>query len=71
MLIAMEQNILIRCKNNKKNLNVCIGSTLSEIFSQSGLQMEYGPICARVNNKVEGMHFEVFKPKEIEFLEPA
>lgn len=65
----MEQNILIRCKNNKKILNVCIGSTLSEIFSQSGLQMEYGPICARVNNKVEGMHFEVFKPKEIEFLD--
>ena len=65
----MEQNILIRCKNNKKNLKVCIGSTLSEIFSQSGLQMEYGPICARVNNKVEGMHFEVFKPKEIEFLD--
>jgi uridine kinase len=65
----MEQNILIRCKNNKKNLNVSIGSSLSEIFSQSGLQMEYGPVCARVNNKVEGMHFEVFKPKEIEFLD--
>lgn len=46
-----------------------IGSSLSEIFSQSGLQMEYGPVCARVNNKVEGMHFEVFKPKEIEFLD--
>ena len=65
----MEQNILIRCKNNKKNLNVSIGSSLSEIFSQSGLQMEYGPVCARVNNKVEGMHFEVFKPKEIELLD--
>lgn len=65
----MEQNILIRCKNNKKNLNVSIGSSLSEIFSQLGLQMEYGPVCARVNNKVEGMHFEVFKPKEIEFLD--
>ncbi len=65
----MEQKIQIRCKNNKKNLNVCIGSTLSEIFSLTGLQMDYGPITARVNNKVEGMHFRVYKPKEVEFLD--
>lgn len=65
----MEQKIQIRCKNNKKNLDVSIGSTLSEIFSQTGLQMEYGPVSARVNNKVEGMHFQVYKPKDIEFLD--
>ena len=65
----MEQQIKIRCKNNKKTLNISIGSTLSEIFSQSGLQMEFGPISARVNNKVEGMHFRVYKPKDIEFLD--
>ena len=65
----MEQTIQIRCKNNKKNLDVRIGSTLSEIFSQTGLQMEYGPVSARVNNKVEGMHFRVYKPKEVEFLD--
>jgi uridine kinase len=65
----MEQTIQIRCKNNKKILDVCIGSTLSEIFSQTGLKMEYGPVSARVNNKVEGMHFRVYKPKEVEFLD--
>ena len=65
----MEQTIQIRCKNNKKILDVRIGSTLSEIFSQTGLQMEYGPVSARVNNKVEGMHFRVYKPKEVEFLD--
>ena len=65
----MEQLINIRCKNNKKTLKVSIGSTLSEIFSQSGLQMEYGPISAKVNNKVEGMHYRVYKQKEIEFLD--
>ena len=46
-----------------------IGSTLSEIFSQLGLEMMYGPITARVNNKVEGMHYRVYKPKDIEFLD--
>ena len=65
----MEQQIKIRCKNNKKTLNISIGSTLSEIFSQSGLEMEYGPISAKVNNKVEGMHYRVYKPKDIEFLD--
>ena len=65
----MEQQIQIRCKNNKKTLNISIGSNLSEIFSLLGLEMEYGPISARVNNKVEGMHFRVYKPKDIEFLD--
>ena len=65
----MEQQILIRCKNNKKTMNISIGSTRSEIFSASGLEMEYGPISARVNNKVEGMHYRVYKPKDIEFLD--
>ena len=61
--------IQIRCKNNKKTLNISIGSTLSEIFSALGLEMQYGPISARVNNKVEGLHFRVYKPKDIEFLD--
>ena len=64
----MENQIQIRCKNTKKTANISIGSTLSEIFSQLGLEMEYGPINARVNNKVEGMHYRVYKPKDIEFL---
>ena len=64
----MEKEIQIRCKNNKKTLNIRIGSTLSEIFRQSGAGVEYGPICARVNNKVEGMHYRVYQSKEIEFL---
>ena len=65
----MEQQIRIRCKNNKKSVNISIGSTLSEIFSQLGLKMEYGPVSAKVNNKVEGMHYRVYKPKDIEFLD--
>ena len=65
----MEQQVIIRCKNNKKNLKISIGSTLSEIFSQLGLEMEYGPVSAKVNNKVEGMHYRVYKQKDIEFLD--
>ena len=65
----MEQQVIIRCKNNKKTLKVAIGSTLSDIFSQSGLKMDYGPINAKVNNKVEGLHYRVYKQKDVEFLD--
>ena len=65
----MKQSIQIRCKNNKKTQNVAIGSTLSDIFRDFQLTMPYGPISAKVNNKVEGMHFRVFHNKDVEFLD--
>ena len=65
----MKQVIQIRCKNNKKTQNVAIGSTLSDVFSQFSIDMPFGPICARVNNKVEGMHFRVYHSKDVEFLD--
>ena len=65
----MEKMIRIRCKNNKKLKNIRIGSTLSEIFKEMELDMEYGPVSAKVNNKVEGMHYRVYHSKDIEFLD--
>ena len=65
----MKQMIQIRCKNNGKTQKVAVGSTLSEIFSESGLSMEHGPVSARVNNKVEGMHYRVYNNKDVEFLD--
>lgn len=65
----MTKALQIRCKNNKKTLTTEIGSTLSDIFSQSGLSMEYGPISAKVNNKVEGMHYRVYNNKDVEYLD--
>ncbi len=65
----MKQLIQIRCKNNKKTLKVATGSTLSDIFSQSGTEMTYPPVSAKVNNKVEGMHYRVYNAKDVEFLD--
>lgn len=63
------QYVQIRCKNNKKIKKIRIGSTLSDVFREFGLQMEYGPISAKVNNKVEGMHYRVYRNKDVEFLD--
>ena len=61
--------IQIRCKNNKKSQKVEIGSTLFDIFSAFGLQMEHGPVSCKVNNKVEGLHYRVYNNKDVEFLD--
>ena len=65
----MKQVIQIRCKNNKKTKKVAIGSTLSDVFSELNLEMPYGPIAAKVNNKVEGMNFRLYHNKDVEFLD--
>ena len=61
--------IQIRCKNNKKTQKVEIGSTLFDVFSAFDLKMTHGPVSARVNNKVEGMHYRVYNSKDVEFLD--
>ncbi|MDY5671776.1 MAG: nucleoside kinase [Segatella copri] len=65
----MKQVIQIRCKNNKKTQKVEIGSTLFDVFSSFDLKMTHGPVSARVNNKVEGMHYRVYNSKDVEFLD--
>ena len=65
----MKQKIQIRCKNNKESQKVEIGSTLFDVFSSFDLKMTHGPVSARVNNKVEGMHYRVYNSKDVEFLD--
>jgi len=50
-------------------MDVLMGSTLEEIYEATGLQLPHGPIVAKVNNKVEGMHFRVYTAKDVEFLD--
>ena len=64
----MEQ-ILIRCRNNGQVVSVPMGATLEEVYKQAGLHMDYGPISAHVNNKVEGMHYRAYSGKDVEFLD--
>ncbi len=65
----MKQTVQIRCKNNGSKLTVETGSTLNDIYRTSGLQMEYGPISCKVNNKVEGLRYRVYTNKDVEFLD--
>ncbi len=65
-----ERFIKIRCKNVEgMEIDVPVGSNLKDVFSKTGIEMAYGPMAAKVNNKVEGMHFRVYHDKEVEFLD--
>ena len=65
----MKSTIKIRCKNNGTTLTIPIGSTLSEAYKLLGVHMEYGPISARVNNKVEGLHYRLYHNKDVEYMD--
>ena len=65
----IEKTVKIQCKNTGTTISVPMGATLEEVFAQMGIEMAHGPICARVNNKIEGMHYRVYKRKEVEFLD--
>ena len=64
----MANEISIRCKNSGKSIRVPLGSTLREVYDHSGLNMEYGPVAARINNKVQGLNYRFYNSKDVEFL---
>ena len=61
--------IQIRCFNNGSSKFFEPGVSLSEVYDAFSLDMPYGVVSARVNNKVEGLAFKVYNPKDVEFLD--
>ncbi len=59
----------IYCKNNKETREFPEGSSLLEIYRGLNLEMPYGPVSAKVNNKVENLGFRVYYNKDVEFLD--
>ena len=65
----MNQTVRIRIKNLQTSIDVPVGTKLDEVYQMAGLRLPHGPIVAKVNNKVEGLHYRLYKPKTIEFLD--
>ena len=60
--------LTIRCRNNGKKIDVPTGCSLYEAYETAGLDMDFGPVCAMVNNKVQGMNYRLYNNKDVEFL---
>ena len=61
--------IQIRCTNNGETKQFTPGVNLQEVYDTFALNMPYGAVSARVNNKVEGLSFKVYNHKDVEFLD--
>lgn len=64
----MVPNINILCKNDGKTYALPAGSTLWDAYEATHLNIPFGPVSAKVNNKVEGLHYRLYNDKDVEFL---
>lgn len=62
----MSDLIKIFCKNSDSYISVAGGLPISDLLSS--VKMDFSPICATVNNKIEALSFQLFAPKQVEFF---
>ena len=59
------------CKNTQEYLDMDGGETLLGLYEsiKPRLDLKGDAVCVLVNNKVEDLHYPVFAPKQVEFLD--
>ncbi len=62
----MSDQLKIFCKNIDRYIDFKGGETLLDVAAR--IDLPFTPICARVNNKTENLHYQLFAPKQVEFL---
>jgi uridine kinase len=61
--------VQIFCKNNEKSEKFEFGTTLLQIYDVIKPNLTYKPVCAVVNNQIQGLTFRVFGSKDVEYLD--
>ncbi|MDE6294738.1 MAG: nucleoside kinase [Muribaculaceae bacterium] len=59
----------IYCCNTGEYLEVEGGTTLSQIAEMVSDKLAFRPICALVNNKIEGLSYSLYAPKQVELTD--
>ena len=65
----MGKTVNIRCRNTGKTHKIPMGFNLEDVYEMLEIDMPLGVTSAKVNNKVEGLHYMLFNDKDIEFLD--
>ena len=66
-----DNSIQILCKNTNEYIDVDGGDTLQDVYDTLSGRLNFRPICARVNNVTQDMHFAIYRPKLVEYLDAA
>ncbi|MDR3250897.1 MAG: nucleoside kinase [Tannerella sp.] len=61
--------ITIYCKNNNIRKEMPVGVSLAEVYEAVGSPLKYRPLSACVNNRVRGLNYRCWKPRDIQFLD--
>ncbi|MDE6490946.1 MAG: nucleoside kinase, partial [Muribaculaceae bacterium] len=64
----MSNTLKIFCTNTGQYIPVEGGEDLAAILRRIKSDISFSPICARVNNKTEALHYQVYAPKQVEYL---
>lgn len=64
----MNSDLNIYCTNIKQYIPVNGGESLLDIYTRMNPQPHANPMLALVNNKSEDLHYNVFRPKQVEFI---
>ncbi len=65
----MAEKIKIYCKNTDTYIDVVPGISLLELIDLLNFEMPYPIANARVNNKTESLHYRIYRPKTVEFVD--
>ncbi len=65
----MAQTVIIYCKNTGQSKEIPMGSTLRQVYNAFQLSLPYQVLNARVNNRTESLRYQVYKNKDVEFLD--
>ena len=57
----------IYCKNTNSSKSFPHGISLLDVYKGFNLDLPYGPVNAKVNNKVEGLNYRFYNNKDVEF----
>ena len=57
----------IYCKNINSSKSFPYGISLLDVYKGFNLDLPFGPVNAKVNNKVEGLNYRFYHNKDVEF----
>lgn len=65
----MGKGIKINCSNNRKVKTYQLGTSLLDIIKDQKIELNYPILGAMVNNQLEELSYEIYKPKTIKFID--
>ncbi|MBR2367810.1 MAG: nucleoside kinase [Alistipes sp.] len=63
------QMLELVCVNSGERICVAAGTSLMEVLDKVSFERPYPILAARVNNRYKNLHYRVFKPITVEFLD--